>query len=124
MMMKDSFVFLNDDYKDVNCMLCGKDKAYCWYDYYDEKRLYCKICFYEKTKEVVSKYISTGDKEKDILQYWMVGYKALYERYDVEMRLNKELQKQIDKLVGDKLTLQYDIDVLKRHLEHIERQIG
>ena len=123
-MTHKSFVFLDDDYKDIKCMMCKEGNAYCWYDYYDEKRLYCKQCFYEKTNEVVSKYISTGDREQDILQYWMVGYKALYERYDVEMRLNKELQKNVDRLVSDKMTMQSEIDVLKRHLEHLERQIG
>ena len=123
-MTHNSFVFLDDNYKNINCMMCKEGKAYCWYDYYDEKRLYCKKCFYEKTKEVVSKYISSGDKEQDILQYWMVGYKALYERYDIEMRLNKELQKNVDRLVSDKMTMQCEIDVLKRHLEHLERQIG
>ncbi len=123
-MNHNSFVFLDDDYKNVKCMMCKEDVAYCWYDYYDEKRLYCKSCFYEKTKDVLSKYIETGDKENDILGYWILGYKALFERYDVEMRHNKRLQEKIDKLVSDKVELQYDNDVMKRHLELLERQIG
>lgn len=123
-MTKDSFVFLDDNYKDVKCMICGNGSAYCWYDYYDEKRLHCKSCFYEKTKDVVSKFIETGDRETDILQYWIVGYKALYQRYDVEMRLNKHLQDNVERLVSDKLEMQYELDVLKRHIEFIERQIG
>ncbi len=105
-------------------MICSKGNAYCWYDYYDEKRLHCKDCFYEKTNSVVSKYIETGEKDYDVLQYWIVGYKALYQRYDVEMRLNKQLQENVDRLVSDKMEMQYDIDVLKRHLELLERQIG
>ena len=123
-MTKDSFVFLDDNYKNVKCMICGEGTAYCWYDYYDESRLHCKDCFYEKTKSVVSKFIETGEKDYDVLQYWIVGYKALYQRYDVEMRLNKQLQENIDRLVSDKMEMQYDIDVLKRHLELLERQIG
>lgn len=123
-MTKDSFVFLDDNYKNVKCMICGNGNAYCWYDYYDEKRLHCKTCFYQKTSTVVKNFIETGDKESDVLQYWIVGYKALYERYDVEMRLNKELQKNNDRLIADKMEMQYEIDVLKRHLEHLERQIG
>jgi hypothetical protein len=123
-MTKDSFVFLDDNYKNVKCMICSKGNAYCWYDYYVEKRLHCKDCFYEKTKSVVSKFIETGEKDYDVLQYWIVGYKALYQRYDVEMRLNKQLQENVDRLVSDKMEMQYDIDVLKRHLELLERQIG
>lgn len=123
-MNQNSFVFLDDDYRDVKCMICGVGNAYTWYDYYDEKRLYCKDCFYEKTKNVVCKFLETGEKDYDVLQYWIVGYKALYQRYDVEMRLNKELQKNVDRLVSDKLELQYEIDILKRNLEFLERQIG
>lgn len=123
-MMKDNFVFLDDNYKNVKCMMCKEENAYTWYDYYDEKRLYCKTCFYEKTKKVVDKYIETKDKESDILQYWIVGYKALYQRYDIEMRLNKQLQENVDRLISEKLSLQYDIDILKRNLEFLERQIG
>jgi hypothetical protein len=40
------------------------------------------------------------------------------------MRLNKQLQENVDRLVSDKMEMQYDIDVLKRHLELLERQIG
>ena len=119
-MTKDSFVFLDDNYKNVKCMICSEGNAYCWYDYYDEKRLHCKNCFYEKTKDVVSKFIETGEKDYDVLQYWIVGYKALYQRYDVEMRLNKQLQENVDRLVSDKMEMQCEIDVMKRHLELLE----
>lgn len=123
-MNQNSFVFLDDDYRNVKCMICKEGNAYTWYDYYDEKRLYCKDCFYNKTKNVVCKFLETGEKDYDVLQYWIVGYKALYQRYDVEMRLNKELQKNVDRLVSDKLELQYEIDILKRNLEFLEREIG
>jgi hypothetical protein len=38
------------------------------------------------------------------------------------MRLNKQLQKTVDRLVADKMEMQYDIDVLKRHLEKINME--
>ena len=123
-MTRDSFVFLDDNYSDVKCMICGVGNAYCWYDYYDEKRLHCKFCFYEKTKTVLTKFIETGENDYDLLQYWIIGYKALYQRYDVEMRHNKELKKNVDRLVSDKLEMQNEIDILKRNLEFLERQIG
>jgi hypothetical protein len=123
-MMKDSFVFLDDEYRDIKCMICNEKQSYCWFNYYDEKRLYCKECFYEKTNKIILNYIKTGEPNQDLLQYWIIGYRSLYDRYDIEKRLNVDLEKRLNEVVAAKMELQYDFDVLKRQLEFLERQIG
>jgi hypothetical protein len=115
--MENSFIFMEDH--NITCMLCKKEKAYCWSHYYDGNKAYCKSCFYDKIKVISEK----NNISLDMQDYWMNGYKTLYKQYDLEKRLNKSLQKSIDTLVLEKMSLQYDIDVLKRHLDFLQRQI-
>ncbi len=123
-MNEETFVFLDDNFQGVKCMICGEKQSYCWFDYYDEKRLHCKECFYEKTNKIITNYMKTGEANQDILQYWIIGYRSLYDRYEVEKRLNKDLEKRLNEVVSAKMELQYDLDVLKSHIDFLERQIG
>jgi hypothetical protein len=68
--------------------------------------------------------MKTGEPNQDLLQYWIIGYRSLYDRYDIEKRLNIDLEKRLNEVVAAKMELQYDFDVLKRQLEFLERQIG
>jgi hypothetical protein len=113
--------FLDKDEEVYACCECNTGKkAYVLYTYHDQELApHCKECFLDKMKKLEDRVMNSNSEN-----YWQDGYRKLHKEYSYILRDNEHLKENVDRLVSDKMEMQYDIDVLKRHLELLERQIG
>jgi len=112
--------FLDKDEEIYACCECNSGKkAYVLYTYYDQELApHCKECFLDKMKKLEERVIN-GNSET----YWQDGYRKLHKEYSYILRENEDLKNNVNRLVAKNLQLDYDLEVAKRQLDFMERQI-
>ena len=113
--------FLDKDEEVYACCECNTGKkAYVLYTYYDQELApHCKECFLDKMKKLEDR-VMNGNSEN----YWQDGYRKLHKEYSYILRENEDLKNNVNRLVAKNLQLDYDLEVAKRQLDFMERQIG
>jgi hypothetical protein len=113
--------FLDKDEEIYACCECNSGKkAYVLYTYYDQELApHCKECFLDKMKKLEER-VMNGNSET----YWQDGYRKLHKEYSYILRENEDLKNNVNRLVAKNLQLDYDLEVAKRQLDYLERQIG
>jgi hypothetical protein len=115
-----SFLFLKNEEVYACCECNSGQKAYALYTYYDQENMpHCKICFLKKIDELASR-VMNGNSET----YWQDGYRKLHKEYSYILRENEDLKNNVNRLVAKNLQLDYDLEVAKRQLDFLERQIS
>ena len=112
--------FLDKDEEIYACCECNSGKkAYVLYTYYDQELApHCKECFLDKMKKLEER-VMNGNSET----YWQDGYRKLHKEYSYILRENEDLKNNVNRLVAKNLQLDYDLEVAKRQLEFLERNI-
>jgi hypothetical protein len=113
--------FLDKDEEIYACCECNSGKkAYVLYTYYDQELApHCKECFLDKMKKLEER-VMNGNSET----YWQDGYRKLHKEYSYILRENEDLKNNVNRLVAKNLQLDYDLEVAKRQLDFMERQIS
>jgi len=113
--------FLDKDEEVYACCECNTGKkAYVLYTYYDQELApHCKECFLDKMKKLEDR-VMNGNSEN----YWQDGYRKLHKEYSYILRENEDLKNNVNRLVAKNLQLDYDLEVAKRQLDFMERQIS
>jgi hypothetical protein len=112
--------FLDKDEEIYACCECNSGKkAYVLYTYYDQELApHCKECFLDKMKKLEER-VMNGNSET----YWQDGYRKLHKEYSYILRENEDLKNNVNRLVEKNLQLDYDLEVAKRQLDFMERNI-
>jgi hypothetical protein len=113
--------FLDKDEEIYACCECNSGKkAYVLYTYYDQELApHCKECFLDKMKKLEER-VMNGNSET----YWQDGYRKLHKEYSYILRDNEDLKNNVNRLVAKNLHLDYDLELAKRQLDFLERQIS
>jgi hypothetical protein len=113
-----SFLFLKNE-EVYDCCECNIGaKAYALCTEYEKNIPYCKVCFLKKIDELASR-VMNGNSET----YWQDGYRKLHKEYSYILRDNEHLKENVNRLVAKNLQIEYDLEVTKRQLEFVQRQI-